>query len=77
MQYPLENSFHFFFILYYTADTEDSCNRLKKNLQFSWKMVYCYNIILEVAAGDSRYSPVGSRPRGGRRTTSDSHLDYN
>lgn len=27
-------------------------------------MVYCYNIILEVAAGDSRYSPVGSSPRG-------------
>ena len=31
----------------------------------------------ESAAGDSRNSPVGSSPRDGRRTTSDSHLEYN
>lgn len=35
MQYPTEISFRFFLILYYTADTEDSCKGLKKNLEFS------------------------------------------
>lgn len=31
----------------------------------------------EAAVSVSKHSPVGSNPRDGRRTTSDSHLEYN